>query len=274
MKKLLIALGALLAVGLAGVLVWLFAFAPDDVSLLPQDSSSSDSAQQEQTALGVYTSNVRTDADIMEALDRATQRNRDTVGWLRIPNTEVNNCVLQSFDNSTYLRTNENREYDIYGCYFVDYECVVGDRRDLSDNTVIYGHSDMQDNANGKRFSQLYHYTDPEFAANNPVITFSTLDSFMEWQVFAVFYTDRSFNYIDAWPEDGPDGLAARVAPKSLYDFGVTVGPDDHILTLSTCSARYGASNKEQRFVIMAKLLDEDAEVPATVAVTEKTPQE
>lgn len=274
MKKLLIPLAVLLCLALVGGLVYVLAFmSPEETPAPPPDSSSV--SQNNVPDVGVYSNpDVRTDADLLESLDRAINRNRDTVGWLKVPNTEINNCVLQSHDNETYLRTDENREYDIYGCYFVDYECNISTRADLSGNTIIYGHSDMRDNPDGKRFSQLFHYADPTFAAANPVITFSTMESAMQWQVFAVFYTDRSFNYIDANPPAGVDGLAAEVMKKSLYDFGVTIGPDDHILTLSTCTAKYGANDTEHRFVVMARLLEEDAEIPTSVELVELNPPE
>jgi len=188
-----------------------------------------------------------------------------------VPGTKINNCVLQSHDNEAYLRTNEQQEYDLYGCYFVDYECSVGARDVLSPNTIIYGHSDMTDNPDGKRFSQLFHFTDEEFAQNTPVISFSTLEGPMEWQVFAVFFTDVSFNYIEAAPSDGVQVLAKAAMEKSLYDYGVSVGKDDHILTLSTCSGRNGMNDRTQRFVVMAKLMPEEFTAPKTADLSVRT---
>ena len=99
------------------------------------------------------------------------------------------------------------------------------------------------------------------------------MEGFMDWQVFAVFYTDTSFDYIAANPEGGVDALAAEAKKKSLYDYGVAVGPDDHILTLSTCSVRDG-DDGTHRLVVMAKLLPEGAEPPETVNIKVQTPAE
>ena len=83
----------------------------------------------------------------------------------------------------------------------------------------------------------------------------------------------RSFDYIAADPEGGVDALAAEAKKKSLYDYGVAVGPDDHILTLSTCSVRDG-DDGTHRLVVMAKLLPEGAEPPETVNIKVQTPAE
>ncbi len=270
MKKLIAVLAVLIGLLLVAGFVYVLVFMEEPPDSILVDSQKGQS-QEGQPQLNVP-KEVKTQADELDALDGATQRNQDTVGWLRVPGTTINNSVLQSHDNMTYLRTNEAREYDIYGCYFADWECSVGSREILSPNTVIYGHSDLKDNPEGPRFSQLFHFTDQAFAEETPVISFSTLEGFMDWEVFAVFYTEKTFSYIDAYPEKGVDQLAKEAQAKSIYDYGITVGPEDKILTLSTCTVKYGAQDNDHRFVVMARLLPEGAEVPQKVAVTAQTP--
>lgn len=273
MKKILLVLAAVAAVVLVGGISYVLLFmedeAPDAVLV---DGAGEDASDVEREILTLE-SDAATGADILEALDYETTQNQDTVAWLVIPNTRINNSVVQSFDNLVYLRANERREYSVYGCYFADAECNVYSRELLSHNTVIYGHSDLQDNPEGPRFSELFKFTDPEFARTTPVIEFSTINDFMDWQVFAVFYTTVDFDYISAEPEGGVQRLAEEARRLSLYDYGVTVGEEDHILTLSTCSVKDG-DDGSHRFVVMAKLLPEDANPPATADVKAHTPGE
>lgn len=252
----MIALLALLLGGIGYVLL----FMEDEPSPAPSSRVPSD-----QPRLNVK-QKAETPADVLDALGYEIGANRDTVGWLDVPGTDINNSVLQSHDNDFYLRRNERKQYEVYGCYFADYECSVGNRDVLSPNTIIYGHSSPGDDPDGRRFSQLFRFTDPDFAAKTPVIHFSTLDDFMVWQVFAVFYTDIGFNYISSDPSDGITAMAAQAMEKSLYNYGVEIGPDDHILALSTCTEKYGDSN--HRFVVMARLLPKDEEIPATAQFT------
>ncbi len=196
--------------------------------------------------------------EVSLALQHAYGQNEDTVGWLQIPNTDINNSVLQSNNNMYYLRRNEKKEDDIYGCYYTYYASEFESREALSANTVIYGHSDLKDNPDGPRFSQLFRFAQKEFAEKNRSIFFSIPSEQMEWQIFAVFYTDLGFEYINPDLDGGSlTAMANEAKARSLYDYGVSIYPNDKILTLSTCSVKYG-ERRDQRFVVMAKLLPAD----------------
>lgn len=278
MKTLIAILAAAASLLLIAGFAYVLLVMEDPEAQPPQESSSSGSSQAEQTAATARLNapkEIDTDADVLDALDYYTERNQDTVGWLKIKGTDINNSVLQSHNNFTYLRTDEFREYDLYGCYFADWECSIGSRDVFSSNTVIYGHSDLTDKPEGPRFSQLFHFTDQAFAEKTPTIQFSTLESgVMDWEIFAVFYVDKTFAYIDAEPPDGVEALAKEVQAMSLYDYGVTVGPEDKILTLSTCSVKDGPQDRDHRFVVMARLLPDGAEVPKTANIKPQTPAE
>ena len=194
-----------------------------------------------------------------DSLAAAIKANRDTVAWLEVPGAEVNDSVLQYLDNVYYERKDERKNYNINGCYFMDYECPVSTREILAPNTVIYGHSAPNDDPNGKRFSKLFRYTDPEVASANPCITLSTEDERMLWQIFAVFYTDTSFDYIQVHISgDQMKQIADHAKALSIYDYGIDITPSDKILTLSTCSDRDGKDGTH-RFVIMARLMPESS---------------
>ena len=199
----------------------------------------------------------------LKRIDKARGKNPDTVGWLYIPGTDIDNSVLQSFDNSYYISRDENRNDSVYSCYFVDCDNPLGAVSDFSPNTIIYGHSNLKDTPDGKRFSQLFKFVEPEFAVNTPNIYFSTEEGDYVWRVFSVFYTDISFNYIQTHPEDTEfNRIVERARAGSLYNYNVDVAAGDKLLTLSTCSVKYGNTG-DNRFVVMARLLraDEKAEV-------------
>ena len=55
---------------------------------------------------------------------------------------------------------------------------------------------------------------------------------------------------------------------RSEYDYNdVEVNGDDKILTLSTCSYKYGIRN-DVRFIVMAKLVTEDDKLVETANIT------
>lgn len=91
----------------------------------------------------------------------------------------------------------------------------------------------------------------------------------MTWQIFAVAYTNISFDYIHPQISGAEMVEVANAAmEKSFYDYGVTVTENDKIITLSTCVVGFGGH--DNRLIVMAKLLDEDAEIPETADLTER----
>ena len=181
------------------------------------------------------------------------QKNKDTIGWLYIDGTTVNDVVVKvnyNDDNKYYLRRNANGR---------------------AENALL---TDYQNHANGPKFAQLLKYQDEEFAKTHPYIYYSTIEEDMVWQVFAVFYTDIKFDYINPNPADATfNSLIKKAQDLSFYDYDVEVTSNDKILTLSTCTYRLADDTKlhypnDYRYVVMAKLLPADAVLEDTVSLT------
>ena len=215
------------------------------------------------------------------------QKNKDTIGWIYIDGTTVNDVVVKvnyNDDNKYYLRRNANGENDNDGCYYADWRCKTGNRNSISKNTVVYGHNlgrsanglipDYQNHANGPKFAQLLKYQNEEFAKTHPYIYYSTIEEDIVWQVFAVFYTDIKFDYIEPNPADATfNSLLKKAQDLSFYNYDVEVSSNDKILTLSTCTYRMADDTKlhypnDYRYVVMAKLLPADAVLEDTVSLT------
>lgn len=225
-------------------------------------------------------------------IKEAREKNEDIVGWLKIDDLEIDGAVVQAENNKRYERQNEWKQYSWTGSYFADYECNLTGREQLSKNTVIYGHNvHFDDNKDGERFSQLFHFTDIDFAKEHPYLYFSTYDPVasqdgktpsendMVWQIFSVFYTTTDFNYIQITKDfQNPDSgeitdaqlmnIITEAQKRSEYVYDVPVTAKDKILTLSTCSYRYGKRD-DVRFVVMAKLLAPGEAPQREVSITE-----
>ncbi|MEG1630631.1 MAG: class B sortase [Hydrogenoanaerobacterium sp.] len=270
--KVLIALLVTLMLGVAGIAAYYFMAGGGSTAA---SSSEAESSQSSTAAAAVREKEKpQIQADIVDNLVAAAKMNDDTVAWLMIPGTKINDSVLQSIDNWYYLRRNEKKSDDIYGCYFADYECQLGEREVFAGNTVIYGHSDLKDNKEGPKFSELFRFTELAFAEKTPYIYLTTADEKMTWQIFSVFYTDTDFNYIDVLLEPSQvKALAIDAQRLSLYDYGVKISGEDKLLTLSTCSVKY-KNDGTGRFVVMARLMPEGApETPPVLKVNEKLKQ-
>jgi len=216
-----------------------------------------------------------------EKIKEMKAKNDDVVGWLQIPDTEINAAVVMTTNNTFYLRKNELKEYSWTGCYWVDFECKMGPTaKDLGRSTVIYGHNvNFDDGKEKERFSQLFHYTDIDWAAEHPYIFFSTAEEDLLWEVFACSYTTTDFNYIQVLKDPKVSSteeiteaqminIVNEARDRSEYDYSeVEVDGDDKILILSTCSYKYGRRD-DVRFIVAAKLVTEDDTLVEKAKVT------
>lgn len=207
------------------------------------------------------------------------QINSDVKGWLKVPGTNIDYPVLQSaagYDPHYYLDKNIYRQSSRNGVIYAGSTCKFPS---LSKNTVLFGHNWTNysatpriGNASDVMFAQLasYHYLN--FAKAYPYVWFSTEEKEMKWVVFAAFYTDVSFNYIDPNPTDANHAAVISGAKaRSRHIFDVDVNSSDKILTMSTCTRAYGKSDR-QRFVVMARLLRDDETVKAINVTTNPNP--
>lgn len=197
------------------------------------------------------------------------EQNSDTVGWLELPGTHINDVVVCNNDPNDYNRYYERRDfqkqYSFNGIFYADFRNKFGEggAEELSDNTVIYGHT-MSEDYDGVMMAPVFKFTDEEFAKKTPYIYFSTTKEDLIWEVFAVFYSAVQFAYNT--PNQTPEQFGALIdeaKAKSIYNYDATLSPEkDKILTLSTCTYRVpgvegklGYPNK-YRYVVMAKLVD------------------
>lgn len=138
--------------------------------------------------------------------------NGECIGWLCIPDTEINYPVMHTPDvPQKYLRRNFYGEYSQSGVPFLDYRCSLD-----TGNLLIYGHN-MK---NGTMFSDLKKYLDADFLESHRIIELQTADGLSRYTVAEIKVTDIS----DKWYED----------------IGTNLFADRRFLVLSTC---YGGGN-------------------------------
>lgn len=131
---------------------------------------------------------------------------------------------------------------------------------ELSQNTVIYGHNWNNCFApfkkTGGEFESLMALTYEDVVSENQYIYLTTNSGVHTFRIFAVSFTKNLSFYINCNNVDVAS-IASTAKSMSLYDFGVSVGSDDKIITLSTCTRYFGKSvGANQRFIVMGVLVD------------------
>lgn len=181
---------------------------------------------------------------INEKLLKLRGINEDIVGWIKIPNTNIDYPVVQSDNNEYYLDKDIYGKASTAGSIFMDY------RNDLKTddyNRILYGHN-MK---NGTIFKDLMKYKYEEFFENNRIITFDTIYGEEQYEIFSVYVTDTSFYYIDTEfkSNDEFNEFLKKIKSKSMFESDIELEESKEILTLSTCSYEFNNA----RFVVHAK---------------------
>lgn len=191
------------------------------------------------------------EADVLEQYRALVAENDETIGWLRIDGTDIDNVVMYAPDEpEKYLHRNFFGAYSARGTLYVAEACDVR----TSDNVIIYGHH-MKD---GSMFGALADYQDEDFWRAHRYVSFDTIYAEQRYEVVAAFYTripadgEAGFRYYDYTGADDAASFAQYVAlieANRCYDTGISLAPGDRLLTLSTCAYH----TKDGRFVVVAK---------------------
>lgn len=214
---------------------------------------------------------------IFEKYRALYNQNPDFVGWIRIPNTNVNHPVVKAADNDFYLHRGLDQKYDVRGTVFMDYRDHIDV---LCKNTILYGHN----NLDATMFSDVEKYKSVEFFKTAPVIEFNTIYKNYNWKIIAVFYTNAddkddngyALNYIYPFmTDDNFSTYVLELMERTLYFTGVDVLPTDKILTLSTCTRDMdikGRGETNARFVVVARMVRDGESKEVDVSQVEMNP--
>lgn len=198
--------------------------------------------------------------------------NSDTVGWIKIDNTKVDNVVVQTTDNSYYLDHTFYKGENTNGTIFLDARCTLNPNV-RSQNLVLYGHH-MR---NGSMFGSLKNFRTTSFLQENHTISFNTLYSKDTYEIFAVLITndyeeqDKGYRFDYNRPNFNSDEdfewYISEIRKRSLYNVDVEVTAQDQLLTLSTCIYDF----KEARLVVVARKLPAGVAAVSADKITRKS---
>lgn len=176
------------------------------------------------------------------------QINEDAVGWIVFHDPYINNPLVQTNDNSYYLKNSFRKKENAAGCLFMDCRNESFDDR----NVVIYGHNMLDRTMFGslKDVFQEKFWEEPE--CDRIQIT-DTEQHIREYKIFSYYITEADNDYCTTSFPDAAAyaGFLKEITARSFRKLDVTVTEDDHILTLSTCA---GAAGTNKRRVLHAKL--------------------
>lgn len=173
--------------------------------------------------------------------------NEDIVGWLYFENLDISYPLLHSVDDSTYLRRCYTGENIQAGSIFME----AKNSRDFSDaHTIIYGHN-MKDLS---MFGKLKYYAeDNDFIVGHEYFQIITEKKKYRYKIFSYKTVAVDSDVYTVYEKGGMDFLefVRNVLVQGSYiETDDDIKVDDHLITLSTCSAN-------DRFIVTAVRCDE-----------------
>ena len=176
--------------------------------------------------------------------------NSDTVAYIKVNNTNIDYSVVRGKDNSYYLNHNFNKEYNIAGWIFADYN----NKFDGTDkNIILYGH----DTKDGSMFETLKYTLNKDWQDNkdNRIVTLTTEKDTYKYEAFSTYTIKPEDYYINTeFNNDNEfNNFINKLKSRSIYDYNVDLTNTKDILTLSSC---YNLGNK--RVVLHARKINEE----------------
>lgn len=176
--------------------------------------------------------------------DKLKSINKDIIGWIIIPDTNINYPILKSNETLKYINHSYNGEYNKNGSIF-----TLNDNPFQDNVTIIYGHNMKS----GIMFSQLDKYMDKEFFYEH-----SKFEIYTENQNYrAILLSSYSIGVneeesnIKSLDFNGEVDYYKKASKYPIED----IGKIEKIVKLSTCSyLNNHTTPTNQRYFIIAKL--------------------
>lgn len=208
---------------------------PDAAEYVPD--ADDETADEQETTYTAPDELISVDFDTLQSV------NPDIQAWLYMSGSSIHYPVLQAEDNSTYLYRLADGSSNAHGSLFID----CRNAGDFSDwNTLIYGHN-MKD---GSMFGGLKKYRKQAYYDAHPEMTLFTPEKTYRMEIFAAVTTDVSAAvYRVPAAREERDELVQWAQRNSEIECDVSIGTEDRIVTLSTCTG-----GDDDRFVVLAVL--------------------
>lgn len=220
-------------------------------------STSSSSASSTTKNVDAYSSQIAT----------AKKKNSDTIGWINIPNSTVNDPILYR-SGFYYADRDFNHKKALTSVY--------PHTNVLTRNVVIYGHNLR---GSGKGMHDLHHlqevaegYSRCQYSGCKKDITSLagwqnseagrvwdiSIFGKTKWEVFAMYETPKNepkATLSNNWtvnPANMKTWISGQIS-RSKINFGVSVSERDTVMTIITCGTNYDSATATSRLFIFLK---------------------
>ena len=268
-SKKLTAVLSIMAVALVGLLIWVITMLPNEeqpgaviqdptkpAATVAVPTGPAPTEEPEVTLPPVEVAVGEVELEMLPHMANWYSKNADVIGYLRVPDTMIDNVVMYTPDDSTkYLYHNIEGKFRAGGELLMDTRCNMDPESPV---LMIHGHNMI----NGTKFKDLLNYSMKNYWKDHSTVYYTTLYEEREYEVFAAFFDKvydvdsdvfKFYEFINPQTEEEYNEGIAYFKKLSEFDSGITPEFGQRLLMLVTCE--YSTPNG--RFVVVAR------EVPA-----------
>lgn len=175
-------------------------------------------------------------AELKARFEPLTATNPDTIAYLYAPGTNLDEPVVQTNDNSTYLdKTFDGGNEPYMGTVFMD----MDNSKDFSDQlTWLFGHARGSQAPDSRMFNDVNFYSSKDYFDQHKYVVVETPERKYYYEAAAMIIVPETTAFyrteFDS-PEDFQKQLENVYKDAHVKKDGLTVDKNDRYLVLSTC---------------------------------------
>ena len=183
-----------------------------------------------------YTVSAEEKKYLKERFDKYKAINKESVAYVNIPGTELDEPVVQTTDNETYLDKTFDGGYQPYlGAVFMD----TDNKKDFSDRlTWLFGHARGSKVGDHRMFNDVNYFDSQDYFDKHPYVVIETPERKYYYEAIAMIIVPETTAFYRTSFDDDKDfetQLSAVYDEAQIKKPNVKVSAKDKYLVLSTC---------------------------------------
>lgn len=204
--------------------------------LAPTSEKQNDVKVTQKAEKSSYTVSAEEKKYLKERFDKYKTINKESIGYINIPGTQLDEPVVQTTDNATYL----DKRFDgvnepLMGTVFMD----ADNKKDFSDRlTWLFGHARGSKVPDHRMFKVVNYYSSQEYFDKHQYVVVETPERKYYYEAIAVVIVPETTAFYRTSFDDDKDfekQLSAIYNEAKVKKANVKVSPKDKYLVLSTC---------------------------------------
>lgn len=221
---------------LFGVIMMLTLVGCGTQTKVPSPSSTSSQETRQQTQQTGYTVSSEEKEYLTNKFASLKATNADTIGYIYAPGTQLDEPIVQTTDNETYLdKTFEGANEPLMGTVFMD----MDNNKNFSDSlTWLFGHARGSQVADHRMFNDVNYYDQQSYMDEHPYVVIETPERKYYYEVaFLIIVPETTAFYRTSFDNTAQfEEQLKEVREKAhTQNKEVEINSSDKYVVLSTC---------------------------------------